>query len=105
MDFLAGESDNERTDVMTNHIHSCLENLTNHVQDVVNSSELNGGLEIDLTLDDEGSTNGETEISRLSNNRKLNNFVNSVKIQECNANLQKLAIVEVRRPGKCKFRS
>lgn len=100
MNFLAGESGDERADnIMPNHVHSCLENLTNHVQDIVNS-ELNG-LEIDLTLD-EGTTNGETEISRLSNNRKPNNFVNSVKIQECNANLQKLAIIEVRKPGKRK---
>lgn len=83
---------------MSNHIGSSLENLTNHVRD--GAAETNGELEIDLS-DGETITNGDGELVHRNNRTKLTDSANNFKVQECNFNLQKLAIIEVRKPGKC----
>lgn len=85
---------------MSNHIGSSLENLTNHVRD--GAAETNGELEIDLSVS-ETITNGDSELVHHNNRRKSTDSANNFKVQECNFNLQKLAIIEVRKPGKCEL--
>lgn len=85
---------------MSNHIGLSLENLTNHVRD--GAMETNGDLEIDLNVN-ETITNGESELVHRNNRKKSTDSAKNFKVQECNFNLQKLAIIEVRKPGKCEL--